>query len=150
MKSEPTCLRVQSLSRVQLFVTPWTAPTRLLYLWNFSGTNTGVCCHFFLQGIFLTQRSNWRLLHWQVDSLPLSHLGSPCPLAEMTTNCLHLCPLPNSQDLLDGQKCGCYCTVLWVPCFSHNPRSSVASLGQTYLLHSKDVPFATGLYKPKG
>ena len=30
-------------------------------------------CHFF-QGIFLTQGSN---LHWQADSLPLSHQGSP-------------------------------------------------------------------------
>ena len=30
-------------------------------------------CHF-LQGIFLTQGSN---LHWQADSLPLSHRGSP-------------------------------------------------------------------------
>ena len=30
-----------------------------------------------LQGIFLTQRLNLYLLHWQVDSLPLSHLGSP-------------------------------------------------------------------------
>ena len=37
------------------------------------------CC-FLLQGIFLTQGSNPRilhLLHWQADSLPLSHLGSP-------------------------------------------------------------------------
>ena len=37
-------------------------------------------CHFLLQGIFLTQGSNSPLLsflHWQVDSLPLSHLGSP-------------------------------------------------------------------------
>ena len=33
--------------------------------------------HFLLQGIFLTQGSNQGLLHWQVDSLPLSHLGSP-------------------------------------------------------------------------
>jgi len=35
---------------------------------------------FLLQGIFLTQGSNphlLSLLHWQVDSLPLSHLGSP-------------------------------------------------------------------------
>ena len=29
------------------------------------------------QGIFLTQASNARLLHWQVDSLLLRHLGSP-------------------------------------------------------------------------
>ena len=36
--------------------------------------------HFLLQGILPTQGSNPRLLdllHWQVDSLPLSHLGSP-------------------------------------------------------------------------
>ena len=31
----------------------------------------------FSKGIFLTQRSNPRLLHWQLGSLPLSHLGSP-------------------------------------------------------------------------
>ena len=34
-------------------------------------------CHFLLQGIFLTQELNPSLLHWQADSLPLSHLGSP-------------------------------------------------------------------------
>ena len=34
-------------------------------------------CHFLLQGTFLTQGSNLRLLHWQADSLPLSHVGSP-------------------------------------------------------------------------
>ena len=44
------------------------------------GKNTGVGCHFFLQGIFPTRRSNPRLLHRQADSLPLSHQGSPVPL----------------------------------------------------------------------
>ena len=44
------------------------------------GKSTGVGCCFLLQGIFLTQGSNLYLLHWQADSLPLSHLGSPfCP-----------------------------------------------------------------------
>ena len=33
-------------------------------------------CHFLLQGIFPTQGSNLRLLHWQANSLPLSHLRS--------------------------------------------------------------------------
>ena len=33
-------------------------------------------CHFLLQGIFLTQRSNLHLLHWHVGAMPLSHLGS--------------------------------------------------------------------------
>ena len=30
-------------------------------------------CHFLHQGIFLTQGLNLYLLHWQVDSLSLSH-----------------------------------------------------------------------------
>ena len=54
-------------------------PTRLLCPRNFPGKNTGVGCHAFLQGIFLTQGSNPHLLlllHWQADSLPLSHLVS--------------------------------------------------------------------------
>ena len=52
----------------------------LLCLWHFPGKNTGVGYHFLLKGIFPMQRSSshllW-LLHWQVDSIPLSHLGSP-------------------------------------------------------------------------
>ena len=48
--------RWKSLSRVRLFVTPWT--TRLLSQWNFPGKSTGVGCHFLLQGIFPTQGSN--------------------------------------------------------------------------------------------
>ena len=34
-------------------------------------------CHFLLQGIFLTQGSNPCFLHWQANSLPPSHHGSP-------------------------------------------------------------------------
>ena len=44
------------------------------------GKTTRVACHFLLQGIFLTQRSNpglLCLLHWQADSLSLSHQSSP-------------------------------------------------------------------------
>ena len=55
-------------------------PTRLLWPCNFPGTNTGVGCRFLLKGIFPTQESsshNRCPLHWQQDSLPLSHLGSP-------------------------------------------------------------------------
>ena len=51
-------------------------PVRLYFLWKFPGKDTGVGCHFLLQRIFPTQGSNLRLLHWQVDSLSLSHLGS--------------------------------------------------------------------------
>ena len=47
---------------------------RLLCPWDSPGKNTGVGCHFLLQGIFLTQGSNLHLLHWQTDSLPLAKL----------------------------------------------------------------------------
>ena len=61
-------------------------PARLLCPWDFPGKNTGVGCHFLLQGIYLpnpgsnfsTQGSNPHLLcllYWQVDSLPLCQLG---------------------------------------------------------------------------
>ena len=56
------------------FVTPWTIPSRLLCPWDFPDKKTGVGYHFLLQGIFLTQGSNPYLLHWQSDSLPLSHM----------------------------------------------------------------------------
>ena len=49
------------------------------------GKNTGVGCYAFLQGIFLTQGSNpslLHLLHWQMDSLPLHHLGHKWALSE--------------------------------------------------------------------
>ena len=53
--------------------------------WDFSGKNTGVSCHFFLQEIFLTQVSNPRLLcllhcrrilyhlcHWGINFIYMS------------------------------------------------------------------------------
>ena len=58
-------------------------PARLLCSCNFLGKNglprklPGVGCHSLLQGIFLTQGLNLRLLHWQVNFLPLNHRGSP-------------------------------------------------------------------------
>ena len=49
-------------------------PIRLLGLWEFLDKNTGLSCHFLLQGIFLTQGLNpcFCLLHWQANSLPLA------------------------------------------------------------------------------
>ena len=51
-------------------------PTRLLCQWDFPVKNTGVSCHFLLQGIFPTQGSSPYLLPWQADSLPRKPLGS--------------------------------------------------------------------------
>ena len=59
-------------SHVQLFVTPWTVACHAPCPWDYPGTNTGVGCHFLLQGIFPTQGWNPHLLcllHWQVTSL---------------------------------------------------------------------------------
>ena len=66
-------------SRLRLPATPWgAAGQELLCPWNFPGKNTGVGCQFLLQGIYSTQGWNLRLLrllHWQVDSLPLAPPG---------------------------------------------------------------------------
>ena len=63
------------LSRVWLFVTPWTVATRLLHPWNFPGKSKGVGCHFLLQGIFLTQGSNPGILNCRQILYCLSHQG---------------------------------------------------------------------------
>ena len=62
--------------------TLWTAACQAPLPTGFSspGKNTGVDCHALLQGSFLTWVSSPcvpRLLHWQVDSLPPSQVGSP-------------------------------------------------------------------------
>ena len=51
-------------------------PTGLLYPWNSPGKDTGVGCHFLLQGIFPTQGSNPDLLHCRQTLYCLSHQGS--------------------------------------------------------------------------
>ena len=57
-------------------VTPRTATRQAPLSMGFPGKYTGVSCHFILQGTFLTQDWQTGLLHWQMDSLPLSHQGS--------------------------------------------------------------------------
>ena len=72
-------LLFKSLSRVRVLGDPHgLEPARLLCPWDFPGENTGMGCHALFQGIFPNQGSNLCLLHWKADSLPLSHLGSPC------------------------------------------------------------------------
>ena len=60
---------VRSLSHVQLFVSPWTVARQAP--WGLLGKNTGVSCHFLLQGIFLDLSPALA-----TDSFPLSHQGS--------------------------------------------------------------------------
>ena len=63
------------------------------------GKNTGVGGHFLLLGIFLTQESNLCLLHWLVDSLPLSHLGSPSCLLRRYNSTYHTSLTSNKKVL---------------------------------------------------
>ena len=57
-------------------VTPWTAVHQAPLC---PGKNTGVGCHFLLQGIFLTQESNLGLQHCRQILYHLSHQGSLFP-----------------------------------------------------------------------
>ena len=68
-------------SRVWLFATMWTVAHRLLCPQDSLGKNTGVGCCVLLQGIFLTQGSNWCLphcrwilYHWAIGEAQLSIL----------------------------------------------------------------------------
>ena len=69
-------------SHVGLFVTLWTVARQAPLSVGFFRQEYcyGVGCYFHLQEIFPAQGSNptlLSLLHWQADSLPLHHLGSP-------------------------------------------------------------------------
>ena len=73
--------------------TPWTAVHQAVCPWDSPGKNARVGCLFLLQRIFLTQGSNPRLLcllHWQTDSLPRSHLGSPIQMNYRNSNDNHV------------------------------------------------------------
>ena len=67
---------VQLLSHVRLLQPHGLQPARLLCQWDSPGKNTGVGCHFLLQGIFLTQESNPGLLHCRQILYRLSYEGS--------------------------------------------------------------------------
>ena len=69
-------LLLSHFSRVRLFATPWTEPSRLLCPWDSPGNSPGVDCHFLLQGIFPTQGSNPGLPHCRPTLYRLSHQGS--------------------------------------------------------------------------
>ena len=78
-----TNVRIQSLSHVQLFVTPWTVARQAPLSMGFSRQEYWSGCHILLQWTFSTQGSNLHLLcllHWQVGSLPLAPPGKPSRL----------------------------------------------------------------------
>ena len=77
-------------SCVWLFATPWTIVFQAPLSMEFSRQGYWSGLPFPPTGIFLTHRSNPCFLHWQADSLPLSHLGSTSPAPSTTlTYILH-------------------------------------------------------------
>ena len=68
---------VWSLSCVCLFASPWTLASQASLSMGFPSKNTGMGCHFLLQGIFPPQGSNLDLLHFRQTLYHLSYQGSP-------------------------------------------------------------------------
>ena len=79
---------------------------------DFPGKNTGVGCHFPLQGIFLTQGPNAHLLlllHWQGDSLPLLPPGKP-HLCLGTSRCSPCIESPRIKTVFNRSQRTPFCT----------------------------------------
>ena len=77
---------------------PWTVAHQASLSMGFPSKNTGVDCHFLLQGIFLTQGSNQcllYLLHCRQILYLLSHQGIPLILSFL---------LPPDQKLATGSS----------------------------------------------
>ena len=95
-------LHAQSLSHVWFFVTPWTAACQAPPSMGLSRQELWSACNVLLQGIFPAQGSNPCLLHWQANSLPLSHLKSLDGCAVLSCSVVsdsswpHDCSLPGS------------------------------------------------------
>ena len=65
-------------------------------------------CHALLQGILPTQGSNLSLVNWQVNSLSLSHLGSPCCVMDYSIVAQDLAHRPDFITVvLMGTYCAC-------------------------------------------
>ena len=77
----PPLLSLHAFSHGLLFMTSWTVAQQAPLPMGFPRQEYwSVGCHFLLHGIFRTQGWNLCLLcllHWQLNSLPQSHLGSP-------------------------------------------------------------------------
>ena len=121
--------------------------TRLLCPWDFLGKNTGVNCHFLLQGFFPTEGSNPCLLHWQRDSLSLSHLGSHFIHGSLYMSMLLSQLLPPSPSLPVSMSPSVHCSTIYnswdmeTTCISINRRMDKENVAHIYnrtLSHKKE------------
>ena len=121
--------------------------TRLLCPWDFLGKNTGVYCHFLLQGFFPTKGSNPCLLHWQADSLSLSHQGSHCTHGSLYMSMLLSQLIPPSPSLPVSMSPSVHCSTIYnswdmeATCISINRRMDKEDVAHIYnrtLSHKKE------------
>ena len=70
------CVCISCLVMFRLFVTTWTIAHQTPLFMEFSRQETGVGCHFLLQGIFLTQGLNLGLLCCRQIHYCLNHQDS--------------------------------------------------------------------------
>ena len=129
-------------------------PGSSLCPWDFPGKNTGMSCHFLLQGIFPTQGSNLGLPHCRQTLHRLSHQGSPSvvknlvAMQEITCNTGDPGMIPGSGRSLEEEN---GCSILaWEIQWTEEPgglQSGVTSV--RYDLVTKPLPpFATAAATP--
>ena len=97
---ESESVKVLVSQSCRLFAIPWAVPTRLLCSWDSPGKNTGMGCHFLLQGIFLNQGSNPGLPHCRQILYLLSQWLEPVSAAEYKW-LIHRSPWRNQHSLGD-------------------------------------------------
>ena len=129
-------------------VSPWTVTCQAPLSMEFSWQEFCSGLPFLLQGIFLTQGSNLRLLHhlhWQAESLPLNHLGSPntllaiayCPLDSSDMHvCMHAKSLQSHLTLCNPMDCSL-------------PGSSVHGIVQAKILEWVAISSSRGSSQPR-
>ena len=105
------CCAVRSC--ISLSATP--QESRLLCPWDFLGRNTGVGCHFLLQGIFPTKGSNSHLLHWQADFFFFLTTEPPGKSLKLYFYliCVFICLIFAYYKLHDNSDLGFFCS--WFP-----------------------------------
>ena len=87
-KQQVKKVKVKSLSRVRLFVTRGLQPTSFLHPWDSEGKNTGVGCHFLLQGNLPDPGIKPRSPALQTDALTSELPGKPATAQLHTSHML--------------------------------------------------------------
>ena len=112
-------------------------PTRFLCSWNSSGKNTGVGCHFLLQGIFLTRGSSLSFLYCRhITVNQITDLAQFTPLVTHTVlrGFRDLCSYLNSHDPEQFAK-----HMLELGCVAHSELLSVVPLIRALSASGLDV-----------